>query len=616
MEKKKVIDLEIVDNLEESGVSKLSLVDQPAIEVNWFAFKEENFVEPNAGESEDEFVSRCVPILIGEGKEQEQAVAICYSMYENMSVDTSSLPVYVDEIGDKKLVSKSLLMAGENMDVLGYRTKHFYMCPIAIDLFKTLTTMPSLPEDAKGMIRSAAQSADNIFRIEEQAIEQGSATMIDLKEAVLLADDFEDVIDEVEEILGVDLSTDFMEGHLLKIAEYVPDAEGFASVDELKVNDEVSWKTGGANPRGRIREIVRDGSKKVPGADFEVTGTPEDPAYIIEVYEEQDGKWSPTGVLVGRKAGSILKNVQLAAETVDYDAILKLAKTLGFSAEDNAAEGLAFNKSTGKKEYDLQFAAGYTVYKYEGDIGGDSRDFCREMVNLNKFYTYSEVAAMGAVAVNPGFGENGADTYSIWKYKGGPNCKHYFQKYYVNPAGRYENKGKAPGTAGEKPFDMPNRGYMMKQENFAADEDQQIIVGPAMIPNIEIPRKDKESGEKYYVKFSPEVIQRISEKFMRELRNRDTNIQHNPDTDAQTYVMESWIVEGESDKANEVYGFNVPVGTWMTKLRVTDPNVWKMVKSGKLKGISIEGNFVDAEELVTYEDENIYKKIIKILNQN
>jgi len=86
----------------------------------------------------------------------------------------------------------------------------------------------------------------------------------------------------------------------------------FAAVEDLKVGDAVSWKTADQNPRGRIREIVREGSKKVPGRDFEVSGTAESPGYIIEIYTENaEGKWTPSGEYVGRKADSILKNVEL-----------------------------------------------------------------------------------------------------------------------------------------------------------------------------------------------------------------------------------------------------------------------------------------------------------------
>lgn len=95
-------------------------------------------------------------------------------------------------------------------------------------------------------------------------------------------------------------------------------ATEFAAVEDLKVGDAVSWKTADQNPRGKITEIVREGSKKVPGADFEVTGTPDNPGYIIRQYEENaEGNWVPTDTYVGRKAGSLLKNVELSEAFVN-----------------------------------------------------------------------------------------------------------------------------------------------------------------------------------------------------------------------------------------------------------------------------------------------------------
>jgi Hypervirulence associated proteins TUDOR domain len=88
----------------------------------------------------------------------------------------------------------------------------------------------------------------------------------------------------------------------------------------LSVGDEVSWKTGGQNPRGRIRDVVKD-SKKVPGVDFVIEGTEEDPGYIIEIYEEKDGSWNPTGKFVGRKGDSILANVTLSATKTIYEKL-------------------------------------------------------------------------------------------------------------------------------------------------------------------------------------------------------------------------------------------------------------------------------------------------------
>ena len=151
------------------------------------------------------------------------------------------------------------------------------------------------------------------------------------------------------------------------------------------------------------------------------------------------------------------------------------------------------------------------------------------------------------------------------------------------------------------------------RQKFALEEDEQILVGPAMVPDMDIMRRDKKTKDTYYVKFSKDVIARIAEKFMRELRNQETNIEHE-DNEAGAYVMESWLVESEDDKLNKVYGFNVPIGTWAVKMRVQDPETWKMVKEGKLNGFSIEGSFMTKEDYEKYKtDKEIYERVMKIL---
>ena len=87
---KKIVELLIDwDNMdfEDLGVEVMSLVDKPAIGIDFLAFSEQKFVEPNSGESEDEFISRCIPVVKGEGYEDDQAAAICYSYWEGAEFD-------------------------------------------------------------------------------------------------------------------------------------------------------------------------------------------------------------------------------------------------------------------------------------------------------------------------------------------------------------------------------------------------------------------------------------------------------------------------------------------------------------------------------------------------
>ena len=45
--------------------------------------KKVNMISPSSGETEKDFMSRCIPLMIDEGKPQDQAVAMCISMWEN-----------------------------------------------------------------------------------------------------------------------------------------------------------------------------------------------------------------------------------------------------------------------------------------------------------------------------------------------------------------------------------------------------------------------------------------------------------------------------------------------------------------------------------------------------
>jgi hypothetical protein len=62
-------------------------------------------------------------------------------------------------------------------------------------------------------------------------------------------------------------------------------------------------------------------------------------------------------------------------------------------------------------------------------------------------------------------------------------------------------------------------------------------------------------------------------------------------------LVESWIVEDEVHDKSRKYGMNVPVGTWMGAIKVNNTDVWeKFVKTGIVRGFSIEGYFADKME--------------------
>lgn len=92
-----------------------------------------------------------------------------------------------------------------------------------------------------------------------------------------------------------------------------------------------------------------------------------------------------------------------------------------------------------KSEQDAVIDGKYfiTRYVYAGSFAHDNmRPFCKKMVEAGKLYRKEDIVAMENVAVNPGWGPEGADTYDIWFYKGGGNCKHFWEKrVYVDAKG-------------------------------------------------------------------------------------------------------------------------------------------------------------------------------------
>lgn len=84
-----VYELKIVEDLKDDAeVSFVALVDKPAIMKDFHVFAE-SFIEPSKGERKEPFLERCISYVINEGKESEQAVAICNSLWEQHFAEDS-----------------------------------------------------------------------------------------------------------------------------------------------------------------------------------------------------------------------------------------------------------------------------------------------------------------------------------------------------------------------------------------------------------------------------------------------------------------------------------------------------------------------------------------------
>ena len=139
------------------------------------------------------------------------------------------------------------------------------------------------------------------------------------------------------------------------------------------------------------------------------------------------------------------------------------------------------------------------------------------------------------------------------------------------------------------------------------DKEKRILMGPALIPNKPIYRRSGEN--EYYIYFSRETVRKASELFFIRGNQSRSTLEHEIPLNGLT-VVESWIVESEKDKSRH-YDLNVPVGTWMVAMKVLNDDVWEnYVKTGKVKGFSIEAYFTDKIERP--QDKSIKDELAKI----
>jgi hypothetical protein len=135
-----------------------------------------------------------------------------------------------------------------------------------------------------------------------------------------------------------------------------------------------------------------------------------------------------------------------------------------------------------------------------------------------------------------------------------------------------------------------------KRVEFATQsEEKRILMGAALVPNKPIYRVNGE--EEFYVYFSENTIRKASEMFFQKAKQNNATLEHEVGINGLT-VVESWIIEDETHDKSRKYGMELPVGTWMVSMKVNNPEIWDgFVKTGKVKGFSIEGYFVDKMNL-------------------
>ena len=164
--------------------------------------------------------------------------------------------------------------------------------------------------------------------------------------------------------------------------------------------------------------------------------------------------------------------------------------------------------------------------------------------------------------------------------------------------------------------------FMNKAKNkltFAkVDEEKREVISPALVPWKQIFRYDPNTDSEYYVWFHPKTIKKASELYLKHNNHHKATYEHQ-DRVSGVLTTESWIIEDPKKDKSTLYGFSLPKGTWMVKLKVSNDKLWQEIKQGNLRGLSIEGYFTNRMQEMSERpptDEEILSALNEIIREN
>ena len=148
-----------------------------------------------------------------------------------------------------------------------------------------------------------------------------------------------------------------------------------------------------------------------------------------------------------------------------------------------------------------------------------------------------------------------------------------------------------------------------KLEFKVEDEEQRLIMGPIMVSNLPIYRRDEANGE-YYVRFNSDAIKKIVHRYFKNGYTSNVNLDHTTQTDG-VYLVESFIID---ERKRTPEGFSkLPNGSWFGTMKVENDEVWAQVKDGTFRGFSIEGIFTDEKQKDL--DKKLIDEVIRVLSE-
>ena len=604
----KIVELKIDDEdlfIDKLGLEIVSFVEQPAIEVNWKSFSKEMFVERSEGESKDEFIERCMSKLVGdENMERDQAFSICMKEAEKFEFETyNDYPEAARNAACRAVEWAEKNGWGDCGTDVGKQRAH-QLCKGENISRDTIARMAGFKRHQQNKDVPYSEGCGGIMWDSwggDAGINWAQRKLDEIDKQKLNSSDTEMVEGIIDLLKKVKDPQNRQDIAVSIIKDFIEESVDFNLDDFLeRIEVELQIDTTNLKP-------YRDQTKK------KIISKPVKLSTFRDV-ELEDIKYGDYVFSVENQLEVLKYADSVGIPIEENDVILELKKE-GFSFIKDILKGLMVIDSLTTNQ--AASDEGEIFYRYAGP--SPERNFCRAMLRLNKVYTFDDIQQMEQRGINIEFGHE-RQPYSIWEYKGGPYCKHYWSKLEIfrgtNNQKVIIDHGRVEGLPGTEPNVMFAGGHhpdWIRQHMMSMNPEKRIVMGPLLIPHKMIERVD-DDGNKYYVYFTKETIRKISQKALKDSVHNNTDINHDEKITNKNTLLESWIVEDSKYDKSYKYGFNLPVGTWVVSYKVGDDKTWDKIKSGELKGFSAAGYFLERDKKQKQSSTEL-QKIITILNE-
>ena len=113
---------------------------------------------------------------------------------------------------------------------------------------------------------------------------------------------------------------------------------------EYSTGDFVQWGSSGGTARGKVTRVVTNGKIKVPNSSVTITGTPEDPAVTIRVYQKDGDSWKPSETVVGHKMSTLRSWTVKVLKSIGVQPEVSLPNTVVNKANDEQSVATQINE--------------------------------------------------------------------------------------------------------------------------------------------------------------------------------------------------------------------------------------------------------------------------------